>query len=126
LRPGFPLRRPAPDIAGKNIANPSSLIGSPAMLLAWLGERRESPTRARPQRINAAPRCALFLKAGMRSVNRRSDRGLEADIGGRNTIVACLSSNKVHGNFEKSFDFTSVRPALISLTFGRMNFPKTY
>jgi len=30
----------APDIAGKNVANPSSLIGSAAMLLAWLGERR--------------------------------------------------------------------------------------
>ncbi|MBI1205289.1 MAG: isocitrate/isopropylmalate dehydrogenase family protein [Rhodopseudomonas sp.] len=32
----------APDIAGKNVANPSSLIGSAAMLLAWLGERRGS------------------------------------------------------------------------------------
>ncbi|MEP7031062.1 MAG: isocitrate/isopropylmalate dehydrogenase family protein [Pseudolabrys sp.] len=31
----------APDIAGKNIANPASLIGSAAMLLAWLGERRK-------------------------------------------------------------------------------------
>ena len=30
----------APDIAGKNIANPSSLIGSAAMLLTWLGERK--------------------------------------------------------------------------------------
>ena len=30
----------APDIAGKDIANPASLIGSVAMLLAWLGERR--------------------------------------------------------------------------------------
>jgi isocitrate/isopropylmalate dehydrogenase len=30
----------APDIARKNIANPASLIGSAAMLLAWLGERR--------------------------------------------------------------------------------------
>jgi 3-isopropylmalate dehydrogenase len=30
----------APDIAGKNIANPASLIGSAAMLLAWLGERQ--------------------------------------------------------------------------------------
>ncbi len=29
----------APDITGKNVANPSSLIGSAAMLLAWLGER---------------------------------------------------------------------------------------
>src|SRR5438132_4842906 len=30
----------APDIAGKDVANPSSLIGSAAMLLGWLGERR--------------------------------------------------------------------------------------
>ena len=30
----------APDIAGKNLANPASLIGSAAMLLAWLGQRR--------------------------------------------------------------------------------------
>jgi 3-isopropylmalate dehydrogenase len=30
----------APDLAGKDIANPGSLIGSVAMLLAWLGERR--------------------------------------------------------------------------------------
>ncbi len=31
----------APDIAGHDKANPSSLIGSAAMLLAWLGERRD-------------------------------------------------------------------------------------
>jgi 3-isopropylmalate dehydrogenase len=31
----------APDIAGQNIANPSALIGSAAMLLSWLGERRK-------------------------------------------------------------------------------------
>ena len=38
----------APDIAGKDLANPASLIGSAAMLLAWLGERRgeERLTRA--------------------------------------------------------------------------------
>jgi isocitrate/isopropylmalate dehydrogenase len=30
----------APDIAGKDLANPASLIGSAAMLLGWLGERR--------------------------------------------------------------------------------------
>lgn len=29
----------APEIAGKDLANPSSLIGSVAMLLAWLGQR---------------------------------------------------------------------------------------
>jgi 3-isopropylmalate dehydrogenase len=33
----------APDIAGQDKANPSSLIGSAAMLLAWLGERRNEP-----------------------------------------------------------------------------------
>jgi isocitrate/isopropylmalate dehydrogenase len=31
----------APDIAGKGLANPASLIGSAAMLIAWLGERRQ-------------------------------------------------------------------------------------
>jgi isocitrate/isopropylmalate dehydrogenase len=31
----------APDIAGQDKANPTSLIGSAAMLLAWLGERRD-------------------------------------------------------------------------------------
>jgi 3-isopropylmalate dehydrogenase len=31
----------APDIAGQDKANPASLIGSAAMLLAWLGERRD-------------------------------------------------------------------------------------
>jgi 3-isopropylmalate dehydrogenase len=31
----------APDLAGKDRANPASLIGSAAMLLAWLGERRK-------------------------------------------------------------------------------------
>jgi isocitrate/isopropylmalate dehydrogenase len=38
----------APDIAGQDVANPASLIGSVAMLLAWLGERRgdEKLTRA--------------------------------------------------------------------------------
>jgi isocitrate/isopropylmalate dehydrogenase len=30
----------APDLAGKDLANPASLIGSAAMLLAWMGERR--------------------------------------------------------------------------------------
>jgi isocitrate/isopropylmalate dehydrogenase len=31
----------APDIAGQDRANPASLIGSAAMLLGWLGERRK-------------------------------------------------------------------------------------
>jgi isocitrate dehydrogenase (NAD+) len=55
----------APDIAGKNIANPSSLIGSAAMLLAWLGERRGDEKLARAgqaieralDRVIADPQC---------------------------------------------------------------------
>jgi len=34
----------APDIAGQDKANPASLIGSAAMLLAWLGDRRQDNT----------------------------------------------------------------------------------
>ena len=37
----------APDIAGRDRANPASLIGSAAMLLAWLGERRKEQTLIR-------------------------------------------------------------------------------
>jgi len=37
----------APDIAGQDRANPASLIGSAAMLLAWLGERRKDERLAR-------------------------------------------------------------------------------
>ena len=32
----------APDIAGKNIANPVSMIGSVAMLLDWLGKKNNN------------------------------------------------------------------------------------
>jgi isocitrate/isopropylmalate dehydrogenase len=39
-----PQHGSAPDIAGKDKANPASLIGSLAILLAWLGERRSEPS----------------------------------------------------------------------------------
>lgn len=41
----------APDIAGKGIANPCSLLFSAAMLLAWLGEKHQ-----RPELVHAAQR----------------------------------------------------------------------
>jgi 3-isopropylmalate dehydrogenase len=45
----------APDLAGKDIANPASLIGSAAMLLAWLGERRKDESLSRAaESIDAA------------------------------------------------------------------------
>ena len=45
----------APDIAGRNIANPYALIMSGQMLLEWLGRRRnDSKASAAAQRIDAA------------------------------------------------------------------------
>jgi isocitrate dehydrogenase (NAD+) len=63
----------APDIAGKNIANPSSLIGSAAMLLAWLGERRgdKKPGQA-----------AQAIEVALDRVIAKPD-GRTADMGGK-------------------------------------------
>src|SRR5262245_57257212 len=45
----------APDIAGRNIANPYAMIMSGQMLLAWLGRTRNEPTSsAAASRIQAA------------------------------------------------------------------------
>jgi 3-isopropylmalate dehydrogenase len=50
----------APDIAGKNIANPSSLILSAAMLLEWIAARRGAQALGRAARaIDAAVDAAL-------------------------------------------------------------------
>jgi 3-isopropylmalate dehydrogenase len=63
----------APDIAGQDTANPSSLIGSAAMLLAWLGERRGN---------------ASLVKAAV-AIENALDRAIAApetrtpDLGGR-------------------------------------------
>jgi 3-isopropylmalate dehydrogenase len=62
----------APDIAGKNIANPASLIGSTAMLLAWLGERRRDDTLAR---------AAVLIEQALDRVLASSD-GRTRDLGG--------------------------------------------
>ena len=63
----------APDIAGKNVANPASLIGSAAMLLAWLGTRRGN------ERLVAA---AAAIEAALDAVIASPD-GRTADMGGR-------------------------------------------
>ncbi|MFD1796320.1 isocitrate/isopropylmalate dehydrogenase family protein [Paracoccus aurantiacus] len=49
----------APDIAGKGIANPASLIGSMGMLLEWLGARHERPDLLAAGRsvLDALERC---------------------------------------------------------------------
>ena len=62
----------APDLAGKDIANPASLIGSAAMLLAWLGERRHD---------EALSRAAAAIEAALESAIATS-AFRTADLGG--------------------------------------------
>jgi 3-isopropylmalate dehydrogenase len=63
----------APDIAGKNIANPASLIGSAAMLLAWLGERRND---------DKLVKAAAVIEAALDRVIATPD-GRTPDLGGK-------------------------------------------
>jgi isocitrate/isopropylmalate dehydrogenase len=62
----------APDIAGQDRANPTSLIGSAAMLLAWLGDRRKD------NRLHAA--AAAIESALDRAI--ADPQGRTRDIGG--------------------------------------------
>ena len=62
----------APDIAGKDLANPSSLIGSVAMLLGWLGERRDDGRLARAADLIEAALDRVIAKPEWRT----------ADLGG--------------------------------------------
>jgi 3-isopropylmalate dehydrogenase len=63
----------APDIAGQDVANPSSLIGSAAMLLGWLGERRDDP------RLNAA---AAAIEGAISAVIEKPELRTR-DLGGK-------------------------------------------
>jgi len=63
----------APDIAGKDVANPSSLIGSAAMLLAWLGDRRGDDRLAR---------AAAAIEQALDAVIATPD-GRTPDLGGK-------------------------------------------
>jgi 3-isopropylmalate dehydrogenase len=68
----------APELAGKDIANPASLIGSAAMLLAWLGERRNDEVLLR---------AAAAIETALDRVLAAPD-GRTADLGGRLGTVA--------------------------------------
>lgn len=68
-----PSHGSAPDLAGKNLANPLALILSAAMMLEWLGERHGDESAARTaRRIERAVETAL-----------ESGEARTADIGGR-------------------------------------------
>lgn len=72
----------APDIAGRDIANPASLIGSAAMLLHWLGTRRANAALGRAARaIDAA------LEAVLSDPAQRTP-----DLGGTNGTAAFARS----------------------------------
>ena len=60
----------APDIAGRDIANPTSLIESAAMLLAWLEERgRGAQFAAAAQAIMAAVDAAIAVQKPARAIS---------------------------------------------------------
>ena len=63
----------APDIAGQDKANPASLIGSVAMMLTWLAERRSE---------NRLAEAAAAIEAAVDHVLATPD-GRTADLGGR-------------------------------------------
>ena len=68
----------APDIAGKNIANPSALIGSAAMLLAWLGERRKDEKLVRAARAIEAALDRVIAKPEWRTPDLGGPLGTDA------------------------------------------------
>jgi 3-isopropylmalate dehydrogenase len=68
----------APDIAGKDTANPASMILSVAMLLEWLGARHTRPELAAAGRSMAGTLDSLLSDPATRT----------ADLGGRSGTAA--------------------------------------
>jgi 3-isopropylmalate dehydrogenase len=73
----------APDIAGRNLANPIAMINSGAMLLDWLGTRRDDAAAR-----NAATLIENGLAATVRSGVRTTDLGGTAGTTDFATAVA--------------------------------------
>jgi 3-isopropylmalate dehydrogenase len=68
----------APDIAGKDLANPAALIGSAAMLLGWLGERRGDERLARAATAIEAALDAVIAKPEWRTPDLGGPLGTKA------------------------------------------------
>src|SRR5215813_13654898 len=68
----------APDIAGKDVANPSSLIGSVGMLLGWLAERRSDARLARAASAIEAALDAVIAKPEWRTADLGGPLGTQA------------------------------------------------
>ena len=80
----------APDIAGKDLANPSSLIGSAAMLLGWLGQKHAKDNCGR-----AAAAIEKALDAAIASPAERT-----RDLGG--TLGTTAFTEAVIARLQKS------------------------
>lgn len=68
----------APDIAGKDVANPSSLIGSAAMLLDWLSTPHNDPRLARAGRIIERALDAVLAQPALRTPDLGGSNGTHA------------------------------------------------
>ena len=68
----------APDIAGRDIANPSGLILSCAMLLDWLGNRHSRPELTQAGRAIEASVDAVLANAAQRPVDLGGNTGTRA------------------------------------------------
>ena len=78
----------APDIAGRDLANPASLIESAAMLLAWLEERGRGRTFA-----EASRRITNAVDAAIAAPEHRT-RDLGGPLGTKAftaRVIACLA-----------------------------------
>lgn len=75
----------APDIAGKNIANPTSMILSVAMLLSWMGTRHNKP--ALHQAANAVERAIDAVLADPKSRTRDLGGTMNGDEFGRHVAA---------------------------------------
>ena len=73
----------APDIAGKNIANPFSQVGSAAMLLTWYGQRQ-----GRPEFVKASQ--ALETAVTQAIAAKESTRDMGGALGTKETGQALL------------------------------------
>ncbi len=68
----------APDIAGKDVANPSSLIGSTAMLLSWLSARHDDPKLAQAGKLIDRALDAVLSQPALRTRDLGGDTGTRA------------------------------------------------
>ncbi len=68
----------APDIAGRDVANPASLIGSAAMLLCWLGERRDDARFTRAAEAIERALDTVIAKAEWRTADLGGPLGTKA------------------------------------------------